>query len=48
MAPLPGWLVVISSAAFWLLVSLLVGLVANQLPAAWLLGRPGLQEPGRA
>ncbi len=48
MAPLPGWLVVISSAAFWLLVSLLVGLAANQLPAAWLLGSQGLQEPGRA
>ena len=28
----------VSSAAFWLLASLLVGLLANQLPAGWLLG----------
>jgi len=33
----PGaWLALFSSAAFWLLASLLVGLLANQLPAAWL------------
>jgi glycosyl-4,4'-diaponeurosporenoate acyltransferase len=41
MAPdllLPVW----SSAAFWLLLSLLVGLLANQLPERW------LRPPGRA
>ncbi|MFM1799628.1 MAG: hypothetical protein RLZZ117_1906 [Cyanobacteriota bacterium] len=36
---------VISSAAFWLLASLLVGLLANQLPARWLLAAE--RRPGR-
>lgn len=38
-------LLVISSAAFWLLASLLVGLLANQLPARWLLAAE--RRPGR-
>jgi glycosyl-4,4'-diaponeurosporenoate acyltransferase len=38
-APDPGWLV-LSSAAFWLLASLLVGGLANRLPQRWLQGSP--------
>lgn len=40
MAPLPAWLVVLSSVAFWLLASLLVGLLANRLPERWLQAGP--------
>jgi glycosyl-4,4'-diaponeurosporenoate acyltransferase len=47
MAPLPAWLLVLSSAAFWLLSSLLVGLLANQLPARWLQSKPGPQGSRR-
>jgi glycosyl-4,4'-diaponeurosporenoate acyltransferase len=32
---------VLGSAAFWLLASLLVGLLANRLPLAWLRGQAG-------
>jgi glycosyl-4,4'-diaponeurosporenoate acyltransferase len=32
---------VLGSAAFWLLASLLVGLLANRLPLAWLRGQDG-------
>jgi glycosyl-4,4'-diaponeurosporenoate acyltransferase len=35
----PGWLV-LSSVAFWLLASLLVGSLANRLPQRWLQGAP--------
>ena len=35
----PGWLV-LSSVAFWLLASLLVGSLANRLPLRWLQGAP--------
>ena len=33
---LPAWLMVGGSVAFWLLASLLVGLLANQVPERWL------------
>ena len=36
MAPVPAWMAFVSSAVFWLLSSLLVGLLANQLPQRWL------------
>lgn len=45
----PAWLMLVSSAAFWLLSSLLVGLLANQLPQRWLQhkqGRPVAGGPG--
>ncbi|MFO0103967.1 MAG: hypothetical protein ACK516_01650 [Cyanobium sp.] len=38
-AQAPGWLV-LSSVAFWLLASLLVGSLANRLPQRWLQGAP--------
>lgn len=31
-----AWLALLSSMAFWLIASLVVGLLANQLPAPWL------------
>lgn len=34
-----GLMVLLSSVAFWLLASLVVGLVANRLPERWLQGR---------
>jgi hypothetical protein len=36
MAPVPAWMAFASSVVFWLLSSLLVGLLANQLPQRWL------------
>lgn len=46
MAPsLPAAVVLASSAAFWLLASLLVGLLANRLPQAWL-GATSPPPPG--
>jgi len=47
MAPLSAWWIVGSSTVFWLLISLLVGLLANQLPARWLQGQPGRIAPVR-
>jgi hypothetical protein len=37
------WLLPLSSAAFWSLYSLLLGLLANQLPDAWL-QRQGVRQ----
>lgn len=43
----PMLLPVLSSALFWLLASLLVGLLANRVPPAWLIGRGrGIEESG--
>jgi glycosyl-4,4'-diaponeurosporenoate acyltransferase len=36
MALSSAWVVILSSAGFWLLISLLVGAVANHLPGRWL------------
>lgn len=38
--PLPAWLMVGGSVAFWLLASLLVGLLANRVPQRWLQAGP--------
>lgn len=43
--PLAEWLPLLSSLTFWVLASLLVGLLANRLPAAWLEG-PWVERPG--
>jgi glycosyl-4,4'-diaponeurosporenoate acyltransferase len=43
-APLPAWFVVLTSVVFWLLTSLLVGLLANRLPKQWLL--QAREQPG--
>jgi glycosyl-4,4'-diaponeurosporenoate acyltransferase len=39
-----SWSVLLSSALFWLLISLLVGLVANRLPPQWLQTDPPLHQ----
>jgi glycosyl-4,4'-diaponeurosporenoate acyltransferase len=39
-----SWFVLLSSALFWLLISLLVGLVANRLPPQWLQTDPPLHQ----
>jgi len=45
--PPDPWLPLLSSVAFWLLASLLVGLLANRLPQHWLQqpANPGHGEP---
>ena len=45
-----GWtlLPLFTSVAFWLLASLLVGLLANQLPGRWLEGSGACRAPARA
>jgi|GEM_PF-225884 len=46
--PAESWTPLLGSMAFWLTASLLVGLLANQLPATWLErpgGRPGSPRP---
>ena len=51
MLPLGAWLPLLSSMAFWLTASLLVGLLVNHLPATWLEsagGSPGSARPSRA
>lgn len=40
-----SWLPLLSSATFWLLASLLVGLLANQLPQRWLQRPDLIQRP---
>ncbi|MEB3360920.1 MAG: hypothetical protein VKI42_02215, partial [Synechococcaceae cyanobacterium] len=48
---LDAWLPLLSSMAFWLTASLLVGLLANHLPMTWLErpeGSRGSARPGRA
>jgi glycosyl-4,4'-diaponeurosporenoate acyltransferase len=45
MAAPTTWWVVLSSAGFWLLVSLVVGLLANRLPERWLERRPDHPPP---
>jgi len=46
LLPLGAWLPLLSSIAFWLVSSLLVGLLANYLPASWL--ERAARSPGSA